>query len=181
MDTLEKDLSISFYDDYGELSVYAKQYDTQRVINFQFVDDVIPDDTSNFHILVRGKYSSGIIFLPYEIDTDYITSENITFNVPSYILSVPGMTKCDLVLCTADGDIEINPDTGEITNEIEVLSTHNFNIYVEELPTAGGSYSSEEQESVDVITQLIIRGEAVIADLEDYEDKIIQSTTWEVI
>ena len=163
MDVTQRDLAVSFYDDYGDLSIYAKQYDTQRSIEFQLVEDVIPDDLTNFHVFIRCKYPNGIITM-YEIEDDgerhIITSDSIVFNIPKWLISIPGISKCDLVLAYGTGEFHVDPTTGEIVsdNEIQILSTHNFNIYVEALPTNGGSFEkiAGQDDPVDYLTQLII-------------------------
>lgn len=178
MDTTKKTFVISFYDDYGELALYAKQFDTQREIEFQFVEDVIPDDRSNFYMFVRGKYPNGSLIPICPIEN--ITSDSATFTIPKYMLQLPGIVRCDLALISGD-HVDIDPKTGQITNEdeIQILSTHNFNIYVDPLPTNGGFFNPVDghDDPVDYLTQLIIDVEAIDSEAKEYAEAASESAT----
>ena len=172
-----RDLTLSFYDDYGVLSIYAKQFDSQRVVQFEFNEDIIPEDREHFHICVRGKYSNGIIISPFEIDKDDIDKYTVTFHIPSYFLKVSGRAVCDLLLSI--GNPEFDPD-GTISNrdQIQILSTHNFNIYVDAMPTEGARLDPVQEDQMDMLTRLLIEAQTAVENLGNYEEEIYKARNW---
>ena len=167
-----RDLTLSFYDDYGVLSIYAKQFDTQRVIQFEFNEDIIPQDRENFHVVIRGKYSNNTIISPFEINEEDIDDYTVTFRVPSYYLAVPGITTCDLALVINGDEIVFDEQGNIVDDETSILSTHNFNIYVEALPSNGGAFLPYEgKDPVDYITKLIVNLENIDSNAEEYANE----------
>lgn len=168
----QHEMTMSFYSEFGDLNVYAKQGDTQRFIQFEFTEEVIPEGLDHFYAYIRGKYPDGSVIPVVRINQSDIHEDYILFQIPSTLLALPGKVVCDLVLCRADSQPTIDPETGTIDDSgVEILSTHTFNIFVEAMATSGGSISEHTADQAAELVRLIIATEALIEVVEENEEQ----------
>ena len=175
----QHDMMLSFYNEFGDLNVYAKQNDTQRYIRFEFTEDVIPSDTSNFFVYIRGKFSDGSYIPIAQItgDDNEIGEDYILFHIPSGFLAVPGKTVCDLVLCEGDPNATINPDGTIDSDAVKIISTHQFNIFVEAMASYGAHFSQHEKDEISELTRLLIVAKILDEEIQANEDARVTAET----
>lgn len=131
---------LSFYNEYGVLTVNAKQFDTRRRFAFDIIDNDEPYDLTGCKISLRIAKADGKQFL----GTDCCTKENNTIIVDTsvgngnQILTSSGINKCEL----------------HLEDESGCLSTWTFNIYVEPRVHNGENLSSID--SYDVIDRIVL-------------------------
>ena len=131
---------LSFYNDFGILTLNAKQFDTGRIFVFNIMDNDEPFDLSNCTVYLRISKADGTQFQGHECCT--IKDASIIINTAigngDQILAANGINQCEL---------HINDE-----NNIE-LTTWTFNIYVEKRVHNGENISSIN--SYDVLDNMI--------------------------
>ena len=132
---------LSFYNDFGILTLNAKQFDTGRIFVFNIMDNDEPFDLSSCEVYLRIAKADGTQFQGHECCT-INDSRSITVNTGigngDQILTAAGINKCELCLKDSDGII---------------LTTWTFNIYVEKRVHNGENISSIN--SYDVLDNMI--------------------------
>jgi len=131
---------LSFYNEFGVLTLNAKQFDTGRIFIFNIIDNDEPFDLSGYEVYLRIAKADGTQFQGHGCcSTD---EASITVNTGigngNQILTAAGINKCELHLKDRDG----------IT-----LTTWTFNIYVEKRVHDGSNISSIN--SYDVLDNMI--------------------------
>ncbi len=143
---------LSFYNEYGVLTLNAKQFDTRRKFAFDIIDNDEPFDLTGCKASLRIAKADGKQFL----GTECCTKENNTIIVDTsigngnQILAASGVNKCEL----------------NIEDESGCLSTWTFNIYVEPRVHNGENLSSID--SYDIIDKI------VLAEKERIQNEIVR-------
>lgn len=166
-----KETNVAFYDNLGQITIYAKQYDTERCIKFNFLDEEdqyvnLPVDDPNFIGIWRQKAPNGTIF-PHILTREELDPEFVIVKLSAQMLSITGIAQCELVLGYTNGLIQLTPE-GMIENEedIHILTSHTFALYIQ--PTATGETVPLSQKSEIVeLTDKVIAAQATIHEAEN--------------
>jgi len=149
---------LSFYNEYGVLTVNAKQFETKRRFAFDIIDNDEPYDLTGCKVSLRIAKADGKQFL----GTDCCTKENNTIIVDTsigngnQILTASGINRCEL----------------HLEDESGCLSTWTFNIYVEPRVHNGENLTSID--SYDVIDRIILSEKERIENEKIRKDNEIQ-------
>ena len=131
---------LSFYNDFGILTLNAKQFDTGRIFVFNIMDNDEPFDLSGCEAYLRMAKADGTQFQGHECCT--ISGSTITVNTGigngDQILAAAGINKCELHLKNTDET---------------ALTTWTFNISVEKRVHDGSNISSIN--SYDILDNMI--------------------------
>lgn len=153
MNSITKDLTLGFAQESEIYTIYAKQFDNNmRKISFDFIDEdneyVVADIGS---IYFKEKFSDGSILFPkvIELVTDPVTGRP-TMTLTRDMLEVPGLAQCELSFLSEVPNVD--PETGKIIGDFDVLTTQTFNIYVEKSTGVGKIHS---EGSIDELVVLI--------------------------
>lgn len=126
--TVVKTNDLSFYNDYGTLTLSAKQYDTGRKFKFRIMNDLIPFDLSNYSCYLRAKKADGTEFQSEDccvIDGCTITVDTSLGN-GNQLLTAVGFNLCELHLTDYEG-ISLTTWTFAIDVEKRVHNGDNLN------------------------------------------------------
>lgn len=157
-----QEFTIGFFDSSGVFSIYAKQYDTERLLKFHLDDEGQEYSellaTENLIAMVREQLPNGNSIPDIEIPSEYIDAENSSITVPltADMVQQAGVAVCDLVF------IEMVNGT-----EPHVLSTTRFKLIIAAAPTAPSS--GREKEWFDNWTELYIALKALETHIETEE------------
>lgn len=167
MNSVEKSLIAGFGNDVEDYIVYAKQGDTERKLKIQLVDELtsyVIQDVG--HIFFKEKFSNDIILPPIDILEKAEISEDgseITMQLTSEMLAVSGVAKCELAFCTCASTPEITEDGKIIADDLRILSTKHFSIYIDGTVYDGGQLSPIDTQTLDTLTPLLI----LVQDIAD--------------
>ena len=172
----EYQMTLSFYNEFGDYNVWAKQWDTERKLLFQFEDSgIIPtgDDASGFVAYLRGVFSDGTL-MPV-LTVDEVTEDSLLFCLTSDFLAVPGRAKAEIVLgdgSEAEEAIQIDEQGNLIIpSGVKILSTHAFYIKIEPTVVNGAAPPSEHDMSIlDEWTTIIVAVQGNEEEREEAED-----------
>ena len=154
-----QEFTIGFFDSSGVFSIYAKQYDTERLLKFHLDDEGQEYSellaTENLIAMVREQLPNGNSIPDIEIPSEYIDAEDSSITVPitADMVEQAGTAVCDLVF------IEMVNGT-----EPHVLSTTRFKLIIANAP--GAPDSGREKEWFDNWTELYIHLKALEYTME---------------
>ncbi len=106
MNEIIKTNDLSFYNDYGTLTLSAKQYDTGRKFKFRIMNDDTPFNLNGYSSYIRIKKADGTEFQGEEcclIDEDIILVDTAIGN-GNQILTAEGLNYCELHLMDDHGN-----------------------------------------------------------------------------
>ena len=172
MNPIIKDVEIGFNANHGISTVSAKQYDTNRKLRCQLVDDEISYIASDVNYLyLRERFSNGQILLPVELEDAEYSSDysEVTFSLTKDMLMIPGTAYCELVFIKGTGTPEFDDKGHLINDDWTILSTQAFHLYID--PTVYEDDSSGEvaKEYQDILIQLVIVAQHIIDDFDQWE------------
>lgn len=175
MRTIDKEMMLGFSQENETYTVYVKQGDSQRKIQFELIDEnddyIINDVTA---IYFRERFADNTSIVPiqvYPIDgnNETLTSGSIlTVQLTEEMTDVPGMAYCELMFVKTDGVFDINPDTEEIIGNFDILTTQTFNLYIE--PNVSGSTKIHSQTSTDILLKLVLATQALNNKVTAFEE-----------
>ena len=106
MNNVAKTNDLSFYNDYGTLTLSAKQYDTGRKFKFRIINDDKPFDLNGYSSYIRIKKADGTEFQGEDcclIDGNTILVDT-TIGNGEQILTAEGFNYCELHLSDENGN-----------------------------------------------------------------------------
>lgn len=171
MNSVTKDVTIGFNNEIGMYTVYAKQYDTNRKIHFELIDELSSyavEDTT--HIFFREKFSNGTILPPVELDKSGLSDDGteLTMTLTKNMLSISGVAQCEIVFVKSESTPTFNKDGTVETDDSIVLSTQNFNIYIEEIVYKGGCFSGSDDLAFSQLIPVLLAVQGIAERDETY-------------
>ena len=157
-----QEFTIGFFDSSGVFSIYAKQYDTERLLKFHLDDEGQEYDellrTANLTAWVREELPNGNSIPDIEIPSEYIDAEDSSITVPitADMVEQAGTAVCDLLFMERVSD-----------DEFKLLSTTRFKLIIAAAPTA--PTSGREKEWFDNWTELYIALKTLESHIETEE------------
>lgn len=157
-----QEFTIGFFDSSGVFSIYAKQYDTERLLKFHLDDEGQEYDellrTANLTAWVREELPNGNSIPDIEIPSEYIDAEDSSITVPitADMVQQAGTAVCDLLFMERVSD-----------DEFKLLSTTRFKLIIAAAPTA--PTSGREKEWFDNWTELYISLKTLETHIETEE------------
>lgn len=157
-----QEFTIGFFDSSGVFSIYAKQYDTERLLKFHLDDEGQEYSellrTANLTAFVREELPNGNSIPDIEIPSEYIDAEDSSITVPitADMVEQAGTAVCDLLFMERVSD-----------DEFKLLSTTRFKLIIANAP--GAPDSGREKEWFDNWTELYIHLKALEHTMETEE------------
>lgn len=173
MNSITKDITLGFYDELGRISIYARQSDTERNVCFQLIDEmaayVIEEVT---YIAIKIRYADGTIMTPHLI-LDYELSEDkseLKIQLTPNMLACPGVNKCELIFIKSDQLPEWDDEGHLISDNMKVLTTCPFNLYVEGSVYNDGCMTNVDNVAASELLALVITAQEIIEHDKDYQE-----------
>lgn len=175
MNTITKDMILGFSQENEAQTIYVKQGDSQRKIQFELIDendDYVINDVSAIYF--RERFSDGTSIFPIKVyptddNNTVLTSGSIlTVQLTELMTDVPGMAYCELMFIKTDGIFDIDPVTEQIIGNFDVLTTQTFNLYIE--PSVSNDSKVHSETSTDILLQLVIATKALNDKVTAFEE-----------
>ena len=174
LNPITKDVEVGFNANHGIATVSAKQYDTNRKLRCQLVDDEISYIANDVNYLYfRERFSNGQILLPVELEDAVFSADRseVTFSLTSNMLMIPGMAYCELVFINGTGIPEFDDKGHLINDDWTILSTQAFQLYIEPTVYEDDCAGGVAKEYQDILIQLVIAAQNIIKDYEEFKQK----------
>lgn len=159
MNSIIKEVKLGFSQETEVYTIYAKQNDSQRIINFELIDEsnnyIIEDVTA---IYFCETLSDGTVITPikiYPAEENNISLESgsiVTLQFTSDMTKVPGLAHCELLFVQSDEPLTI--ENNQIIGEYETLTTQTFNLYIES-SVSNGTKTHTKSSTNDLIKLII--------------------------
>lgn len=165
MNSTVQELTLGFYNEAGIYTVYAKQGDTNRQLHVQFADTIqqyLLEDVT--YVYIKGKTSNGTILPPILIPNDCISEDKseMTYTIDSILLSVPGITECEVSIMSCDEMPEFDEEGVLVNENYQILTTDTFNIYVEANVQSTGELTPSESQIIKQLLPLVVGAQQLI-------------------
>ncbi len=173
-----KDAELNLYNNFGIVTIYAKQNDTARCVQFTILDNFeefqLPVNDSDFHVFIKEKLPDNSVLLPIEIEASNITENTITVPLTAEMLSQAGVCICELVMIRST-DESIYDEKGNIKDSsTEILSTATFNLYVEATINTDSSVDAISKKRVTDIVEAVLRLDTISYSEDEREASELQ-------
>lgn len=160
MNSIIKEVKLGFSQETEVYTIYAKQNDSQRIINFELIDEsnnyIIEDVTAIYfcETLSDGTVIEPIKIYPIEENNTNLESGSIvTLQFTSDMTKVPGLAHCELLFVQSDEPLIV--ENNQIIGEYETLTTQTFNLYIES-SVSNGTKTHTKSSANDLIKLIII-------------------------
>ena len=154
--------------------------DTEHKIHCELHDSLVSymvEDTT--YIFLKGIYSNGTLIVPMRLWTNYEgmmheselseDKSEFDFYVPKLATQVAGVAKCTLVFVRSTEVPTFDPNGNVITDDSEILTSENFNMYIASDHTDTGCVDTTDRVQESALLPLVIAAH----DIEENEEQRI--------